>query len=93
MDQDLLDLSFVRLRLHFEAQEPLRLPPYKGSTFRGAFGVTFKCTVCIVRHRECKRCLIQKQCVYPYVFDTPVAEGPGIFRGSRASDIPLSIAM
>ena len=62
MTQAFFSLSFVPLRLCFEAREPLRLPPYKGSTFRGAFGVAFKRTVCIVRHRQCERCLIRTQC-------------------------------
>ena len=91
MDHDPFDIRFVRLRLHLEAREPLKLPPYKGSTFRGAFGVSFKRTVCVVRHRECARCLIRSQCVYPYVFDTPVSEGSGIFRGFREAPHPYVI--
>ena len=43
-------LEFAYMRLHFKARGHLRLPPYKGSTFRGAFGVAFKRAVCIVQH-------------------------------------------
>ena len=86
-----LDLRFAHLRLHFRAREFMKLPPYKGSTFRGAFGVTFKRTVCIVQHRDCERCLIRNQCVYPYVFDTPVTDAEGIFRGFSEAPHPYVI--
>lgn len=29
------------------------LPPYKGSTFRGAFGGALKRAVCVARQQEC----------------------------------------
>ncbi len=85
------DLDFAQMRLHFKARDPMRLPPYKGSTFRGAFGVAFKRAVCIVQHGECARCLVRAQCVYPYVFDTPVTNAQGIFRGYRDAPHPYVI--
>jgi hypothetical protein len=87
----IIHLKFAHLRLHFRARECLKLPPYKGSTFRGAFGTTFKRTVCIVQHKDCTRCLIRNQCVYPYVFDTPVETGSGIFRGFSEAPHPYII--
>ena len=85
------DLDFAQMRLHFQARQPLRLPPYKGSTFRGAFGIAFKRAVCIVQHGDCARCLVRTQCVYPYVFDTPVENAQGIFRGYRDAPHPYVI--
>lgn len=86
-----IDLPFSHLRLRLQARTALALPPYKGSTFRGAFGITFKKAVCIVAHGECARCLIRTQCAYPYIFDTPVAESPGIFRGFSEAPHPYVI--
>lgn len=90
---DAFQLPFARLRLNFRAREFLRLPPYKGSTFRGAFGMTFKRTVCIVQHQECERCLVRNQCVYPYVFDTPadMGDATGIFKGFQEAPHPYVI--
>ncbi len=85
------DLKFAHLRLHFKARGHMRLPPYKGSTLRGAFGVAFKHAVCIVQHRDCERCLIREQCVYPYIFDTPVTGAQGIFRGYKDAPHPYLI--
>ena len=66
-------IRWARLRLSLTAEEPLHLPPYKGSTFRGAFGHAFKRVACPLR-RECEECAHRTVCVYVYVFDT---EGPG----------------
>lgn len=87
----MFDLKLAYLRLHFKARGHLRLPPYKGSTFRGAFGVSFKRAVCIVQHGECERCLIRTQCAYPYIFDTPVDNAQGIFRGYSEAPHPYLI--
>jgi len=64
-------LRFARYRLQFVAATPLHLPAYKGSTFRGGFGMAFKELACIRRDRDCDHCLIRDRCVYQYVFETP----------------------
>ena len=87
------DLDFAQMRLHFQARQQLRLPPYKGSTFRGAFGIAFKRAVCIVQHGDCARCLVRAQCVYPYIFDTPVDNAQvmhkAFFAAIRTRRIPM----
>ncbi len=45
------------------------LPPYKGSTFRGAFGGCLKRAVCAVRQKECHDCLLSSRCVYARLFE------------------------
>jgi CRISPR-associated endoribonuclease Cas6 len=77
---DFLSLEFLRLRLHLEAKTPLCLPPYKGSTFRGAFGMALRRTVCVWPPGACERCLLRNLCAYPFVFDTRTPEGVGIFK-------------
>ncbi|HXQ23466.1 MAG TPA: hypothetical protein VN812_17445, partial [Candidatus Acidoferrales bacterium] len=67
-------LRFARFRFRLRAQTALYLPPYKGSTLRGGFGLAFKDAVCVVSHRDCDRCLLRSKCAYPYIFETPVPE-------------------
>jgi hypothetical protein len=45
------------------------LPPYKGSTFRGAFGGCLKRAVCAVKQKECSDCLLSSRCVYARLFE------------------------
>lgn len=54
-----------------------RLPPFKGSAFRGAFGHSLKKVVCAVRHKECRDCLLNRRCLYARVFETPPPAGNG----------------
>ncbi|MBI5605219.1 MAG: CRISPR system precrRNA processing endoribonuclease RAMP protein Cas6 [Deltaproteobacteria bacterium] len=50
------------------------LPPFKGSTFRGVFGVALKKVVCALKRQECESCLLREQCVYTTVFEIPSGE-------------------
>ena len=54
--------------------DTLRLPEYKGSTFRGGFGYAFKKVVSALRNKECPECLLREKCIYSYVFETPPAD-------------------
>ncbi|MCF6265495.1 MAG: CRISPR system precrRNA processing endoribonuclease RAMP protein Cas6 [Desulfuromusa sp.] len=45
------------------------LPEYKGSTFRGGFGVALKKVSCTVRHGECDKCLLAQRCLYARTFE------------------------
>ena len=82
MLNELRKIRYARFRLEMTAASQLRLPPYKGSTFRGAFGHTFKQLVCVKRDLDCSTCLISDRCVYYYVFETPSSgEGEKDSRG------------
>jgi CRISPR-associated endoribonuclease Cas6 len=52
------------------------LPPYKGSTFRGVFGVALKKVVCALKHQECQSCLLRGKCVYARAFELSSLEPP-----------------
>jgi len=52
------------------AEEEIHLPPYKGSTFRGAFGAQFKKVVCALKKEDCRDCLLKQRCVYAYIFES-----------------------
>jgi len=62
------------------------LPPYKGSTFRGVFGIALKKAACALKRQDCADCLLKTRCLYARVFETPLAlEVP---EGSRVSTPP-----
>ena len=51
--------------------EKALLPPYKGSTLRGAFGVNFRKVCCIQRSvKDCNRCLLRQSCPFIYIFNS-----------------------
>lgn len=52
--------------------EDIILPKYKGSTFRGGFGNSFRGIACINKKWDCKECLLKEKCIYSYIFETPL---------------------
>ena len=89
LGEELAALGLLRVRVTLRARDPLRLPPYKGSTLRGGFGSVFKETVCVVTHRDCIRCLLRARCAFPYVFDTPIPEDATRLRKYPAAPHPF----
>jgi hypothetical protein len=75
MENDFLDLirqsqlSPLRLRLVFAATERVSLPPFLGSTLRGAFGAAFKAQSCRRTETECERRCADPACRYGSVFE------------------------
>lgn len=90
MLDELRKIRYARFRLDMVAIDRLRLPPYKGSTLRGAFGHAFKKLVCVKRDLDCSTCLIRDRCVYYYVFETPFG-GEGDPRGYTFAPHPFVI--
>lgn len=45
------------------------LPPFLGTTLRGALGHLLKRTVCQVSHGDCDACVLQSACPYPAIFE------------------------
>lgn len=72
LSEALKSLRWATFEVTFRVEDPLWLPPYKGSVLRGAFGATFKRLVCVMPHRNCDICLLRQQCVYAVDFETPV---------------------
>jgi CRISPR-associated endoribonuclease Cas6 len=69
---DFASLELARYELRLRAAQQAALPAFLGSTLRGAFGHALKQAVCIMAHRDCERCMVAEQCLYPYLFETPV---------------------
>lgn len=71
-------LPLVRYRAVFAAEEPVHLPSFAGSSWRGAFGTALKRTVCATRLRDCGPCPLVGSCCFPYLFE-----------GRRPQDAPV----
>ncbi len=79
-------LKYGKYTFSCKFDRPGILPPYKGSTFRGVFGLALKKVVCALKRQECEECLLKKRCVYALVFETPLAFEPP--EGLRVSVAP-----
>lgn len=64
--------AFFSYRFLFSALTPVRLPPFTGSTWRGAFGDALKRTVCVMRGLDrCETCVLYRHCAFPELFAPP----------------------
>ena len=80
-----------RFSFQLRAIDPLRLPRYKGSTFRGGFGHAFKKVVCAIRGKPCSECSLKMKCVYVYIFETMPPEGSEALRNYKSIPHPFII--
>ena len=66
----MLNLKTAKFRLCLTILEPMTLPAYKGSTFRGGFGNVFRRISCSQRQlKDCRECLLTRVCPYWAVFE------------------------
>jgi len=66
-------LRLERVRFHCQALDPIRLPRYSGSAWRGLLGHSLRRSVCVTRAPTCDGCLLRSHCVYSTFFETPPA--------------------
>ena len=64
-------LRLERLRFVCEALDPIRLPIYSGSAWRGLLGHSLRRSVCVTRAPTCEGCLLRQQCAYSSFFESP----------------------
>ncbi len=90
-------LLVASLRFVATVEEAMTLPPYLGSTLRGAFGHALKEVGCFYRERgaPCEGCVENRgalaegratRCVYGYIFETP--RPPGAPLHERQPEVP-----
>lgn len=72
--KDFINFRICKVRLIINPLAELILPEYKGSTLRGGFGYVFKRVSCQTKKYDCSNCSIRSECLYCYVFETPVSE-------------------
>jgi CRISPR-associated endoribonuclease Cas6 len=85
-------LELARYELRLRACQPVSLPPFLGSTLRGAFGHALKRSVCIMRPPECSTCVVADQCIYPHLFETTMPKGLSHLHGYREAPRPFILA-
>ena len=71
----LQNFRLARYRLTLTALSTITMPPYAGSTLRGGFGHAFRKMVCTQGPIDCKDCMLNAACPYPYIFETAPFEG------------------
>ncbi|MDP3461677.1 MAG: CRISPR system precrRNA processing endoribonuclease RAMP protein Cas6 [Bacteroidales bacterium] len=72
--QDFLSyITFIRIRVKFEATEPILLPQYKGSAFRGCLGEALRKQVCTHLGLNCEKCNERFICPFSLLFNSFVA--------------------
>lgn len=85
MNELIRSVRWARLRVVLRADEAVHLPPYAGSTFRGAFGHAFRRVACPLR-RQCEGCAHRAVCMYVYVFQTEgTGDGSSLARGRQVA--------
>ncbi len=63
--------AFGVYRFELSAREPISLPAYGGSAWRGLLGSGLRRTVCVTRQPTCEGCLLVGSCVYSTLFESP----------------------
>jgi hypothetical protein len=87
------ELPFSVFLFNFHGNTPIRLPPYPGSAWRGAFGHALKRTVCVVRNTPCAECLLKSSCAYSYLFETPPPANSEKMRKYTSAPHPFVLQM
>jgi hypothetical protein len=82
---------YVTLEVTMTAEEAAKMPPYKGSTLRGAFGHAFRRVAC--PFRACPPCILPKTCPFTYVFESPPRDGGGLFGKNAAVPHPFILEL
>lgn len=85
-------LPLARYRFRFRTVDAMRLPDYSGSAWRGAFGNSLKKLVCVTHEPQCEPCLLYRNCIYPYIFETPPDPGVGKLRKYNAAPHPFVLS-
>lgn len=81
-----------RYRFHFKLLDPLRLPAYPGSTWRGLLGHGLRQAACVTHQPECTGCLLLSGCAYSRLFETPAPDGSDPRHRNRPHPYILNIS-
>ncbi len=84
--------SVSRYCFEFQAIDPVCLPPYSGSAWRGLLGHGLRRTVCVTRQKTCTGCLLEGSCIYSSFYESP-ALGAGITGRGDAVPHPFVLSV
>lgn len=69
------ELPIHKYLFRFQVEDEIKkLPQFKGSMLRGAFGKSLKASVCISENKICDICFLKKRCYYFTVFETEIED-------------------
>ena len=81
-------LSLAKYKFTLQTEEALTLPSFKGSILRGGFGSVFRKIICVNKKKDCSHCLLKDECIYPYIFETPMPAEFTYINRNKISTIP-----
>lgn len=70
VQEKLFSLEYARFAFILRSKAEAWLPPYTGSTLRGAMGNAFRRNACMTKKNNCTDCMFISQCAYAYIFET-----------------------
>jgi len=80
LEYPLPSIPYLTLKFNLPALQTARLPAFKGSLLRGAFGNALRRTVCVMGPKQpCAECFLNRQCVNTKLFETFIFEEPPRF--------------
>lgn len=62
-------LQATRQRFRIRADQVIEVPAYAGSMLRGGFGHALRRVICVLKHNDCRACLLRERCVYVMLFE------------------------
>jgi len=83
-----MKITYIKTNFLIKPEDELRLPYFKGSGFRGAFGNVFRKIACALKRSDCENCMLKNSCVYAYVFETPPPTNRYILNMGKYKSIP-----
>lgn len=84
--------AVTRFRFDFQTLEPVSLPAYSGSAWRGLLGHGLLRTVCVTRQKSCDGCLLEGSCVYSTFYESP-ARGTRVTGRGKAAPHPFVLSL
>ncbi len=79
----LRNLQIYKIKFKLQATTHIKLPPYKGSTFKGVFGHQLRKIFCTDKDASnCRECLVFQKCPYVYLYESPLPRGSQILCGT-----------
>lgn len=87
----MVQIKFLTLEFKLKSIDEIKLPSFKGSSFRGGFGKALKSVVCTLKTKECGECILREKCLYAYVFETIPPSSSKMMRKYKASPHPFII--
>ncbi len=76
-------------RLQFTATQPIKLPKFTGSMWRGVFGTTLRQKACLTKRDKCDSCPQKAFCGYVYLFETEPPRTAGKMHNNKSVPRPF----